>query len=440
MTSDVQAMSAEAALSHIRQTVIVVDEFGTILQHMGSSLGILGYATNELVGTNALDHIAPEHYESMLFAFFGPDDRIVRSKHLPFKLGLVDRNGDACYAECCGERVWVDERYLWIVTLMPHPLQSASFLAVQDFGAGASSIEIAETVAASLSMQWDDAFEIRSFLLAGHDGHHFTTIVEPGRSADAGLAARITPLVETDAPWNRGISDIHVVLPVTLLPADVAEAALSAGFAAVDLAVACLEGKPKLALLTFALHEHAFEGNIDMILRDSIQTIEMTLERERDEELLTVAAEHDPLTGLVNRSRFAAALEQSAASTAVLFIDLDEFKQINDSFGHVVGDAVLVEVARRISGVCRPGDVVTRLGGDEFAVLLADVDTAGATHVSQRVLDAIAEPLPSGLGPTEVYASGGLATAESDATLSVERADLAMLRGKRAGRGRLVVV
>lgn len=434
------ALSAETVLRHLRQTVIVIDEDGTVLQHLGSSLGVLGYSAAELVGTNALEHVAPEHYDAMLFAFFGPDDRIVRSKHLPFKVGLLDRHGETHYADCCGERISVDGQHRWIVTMMPHQLQSASSHALQAYGNGASSLEVAETVAKSLAMDWDDAYEIRSFLLFGHDGYRFTSASEPGRSLESGLGAQIASFVGAAAPWNSDTSDVHIVLPVGELPGEIAQEARAAGFAVADLAVANLSGEPMLALLTFAIHEHTFAGNIDMILRDSIKTIEMTLLRERNDEILRFAAEQDPLTGLANRARFSDALEQSTASTSVLFIDLDEFKQVNDTYGHVVGDAVLVEVARRISEVCRPGDVVARMGGDEFAILLKDVETAGSRRISERIIEAIAEPLPLGLGPVHVSASGGLTSVASGSMDCVERADLAMLRGKRSGSGQLVVV
>ena len=277
--SSAPPLSAEIVLRHLRQTVIVIDEVGTIVQHMGSSLGVLGYTTDDLMGTNALDHFAPEHYDSMLFAFFGPEDRIVRSKHLPFKVGLLDRHGDTHYADCCGERVCIDGKLLWIVTMMPHQLQSASSHALHAFGAGASSLEVAERVALSLSMQWDDAFEIRSFVLSGHDGNRFTAAVEPGRPVGIGLGAMIASLVDTPAPWNREITDVHAVFPVTELPAGIAQEARDATFAVADLAVASLGGQPMLAVLSFAIHEHTFAGNINMILRDSIQTIEMTMRR-----------------------------------------------------------------------------------------------------------------------------------------------------------------
>lgn len=434
------ALDADVLLNHVRQTVIVVDEVGNIVQHVGSSLGILGYTTDDLVGNNVLEYVAPEHFEAMLFAFVGPEGRIVRSKHLPFKVSLVGRDGRTHSADCFAERVFLDDRYLWVVALTPHELQPASFHAVQAFGTGASSLDVIEAVATSMSMQWDGAFEIRSFVLAGHDGKRFTDVIDQSRHPDLGLREEIVAVLDGDAAWDQPIDDKHTVVSVQDLPAGVASAALAEGFEVADIAIAYHDGEPRLGLLSFGVHKHAFSGNIDMILRDSIHTIEMTLQRERNDDILKRAAEEDPLTGLGNRSRFSDAFGRADSTTAVLFIDLDEFKQINDTFGHATGDAVLIEVARRISLVCRPADVITRFGGDEFAILLAHVDPAGAARISQRVLDAIAEPLPPGIGPHTISASAGLATSGSGATDTMRRADLAMLRGKRAGRGRLVVV
>ncbi|MFN3257063.1 MAG: GGDEF domain-containing protein [Ilumatobacter sp.] len=432
-------MSAEVVLAHLRQTVLVIADDGTILQQMGSSFGTLDYEPGELVGNNALDYVAPAYYEAMLSAFFWPDDRRARSKHLPYKLGLLDRNGERHDAECCAERVRVDDGHVWIVTLMPHELESASTRALHAYGASASSLDVAASVARSLSMEWDDAFTIRSFLLADFDGHRFASATEPGRAIADDLGRLVASLAGVAVQWNRPVDAVHTVLRIDDLPGGLAEVAFASGLASADLAVAHLHGQPKLAVLSFAPMEYVFEGNIDVILRDSMQTIEMALRREESEQRLTHAAERDPLTGLVNRTRFAEALDTCTSSGSVLFIDLDDFKLVNDTFGHVVGDKVLVEVARRITEVCRPDDVVTRLGGDEFAVLLVEADTDAATSISERILAAIVAPLPVGLGPDRVSASAGLATSTSSPGNCVERADLAMLCGKRSGRGQLVV-
>ncbi len=228
-------------------------------------------------------------------------------------------------------------------------------------------------------------------------------------------------------------------MPVEHLPRPIAAAARAAGFEVACIAIGHLDGRRELGLVSFGGHSSAFDGNLHVIMTESVKTLDMSLRREGAENELRRIAEEDALTGLSNRRTFAQALDARRTTTsAVLYIDLDRFKEINDSYGHVVGDEVLVEIGRRIRSMCRPGDVIARLGGDEFAVLLPDVDPTHAERISHRVLARICDPLPDGLGPARIGASGGLALGllEDDA---VERADLAMLASKRAGRGQLIV-
>ncbi|WP_449061831.1 diguanylate cyclase domain-containing protein [Planomonospora algeriensis] len=161
------------------------------------------------------------------------------------------------------------------------------------------------------------------------------------------------------------------------------------------------------------------------------------------QERLQYAATHDPLTGLANRALFDERLR--AASTAtVLLIDLDDFKPVNDMFGHHIGDELLIAVAERLRGCVRAGGTVARLGGDEFAVLLphdpADEDAgpSAAGHgaqVAERVLAAFAEPVRTSGGPLRIKASIGVADGStSDAAGLLRRADDAMYLAKHGGK------
>ncbi|NJD29715.1 MAG: EAL domain-containing protein [Chloroflexi bacterium] len=176
----------------------------------------------------------------------------------------------------------------------------------------------------------------------------------------------------------------------------------------------------------------------------------VTFDNARLYESLRQQAYRDALTGLANRARFHErvdhALERlrgrSPLHLAVLFIDLDQFKLINDRFGHTVGDRALHVIADRIRATVRPGDTPARLGGDEFAVLLEDVeglDTANA--VSQRLLDVLAEPVELESGEAIVGASIGIAISgpAADTTdVLLRNADIAMYAAKAAGRGQMV--
>jgi diguanylate cyclase (GGDEF)-like protein len=154
---------------------------------------------------------------------------------------------------------------------------------------------------------------------------------------------------------------------------------------------------------------------------------------------------HDSLTGLPNRALFLDRLElaharahRSGSPIAVLFMDLDSFKNVNDSLGHAAGDELLVLVAGRLRRWLRPSDTAARFGGDEFAILLEDLDTTGAAElVAQRVLDSLREPFAIQGQEVLVGASIGIASSAHPGSDDLLRnADLAMYRAKGLGKGR----
>jgi len=167
--------------------------------------------------------------------------------------------------------------------------------------------------------------------------------------------------------------------------------------------------------------------------------------RRRAEQLLRFQATHDELTALANRRALLEAVDAAAArgdGLAILLLDLDRFKLINDSLGHDRGDELLVVVADRLRLTVRPGDYVARLGGDEFAVLLsAPVDEFLARRVAERLLSVLGEPVY--LGRQQIFPSASigiaLAGANTDTRDLLRRADTAMYRAKADGRGRHAV-
>jgi len=157
-------------------------------------------------------------------------------------------------------------------------------------------------------------------------------------------------------------------------------------------------------------------------------------------------AQSDPLTGLANRTLFMRRVEESLARPAgmatVLFLDLDDFKAINDRAGHAAGDAVLVAAARRIETSVRPVDIAARMGGDEFAVLLQDVDDQHGEQVASRMLDLLADPVTVDGEAFYVRSSVGIATAAAgslEADELLRQADVAMYRAKDAGKSQVRV-
>jgi diguanylate cyclase (GGDEF)-like protein/PAS domain S-box-containing protein len=169
-------------------------------------------------------------------------------------------------------------------------------------------------------------------------------------------------------------------------------------------------------------------------------------DRKTLEDQLLEQALRDPLTGLGNRrlfnDRVAHAIERqqrSATTVAVMLLDLDHFKFVNDTLGHAKGDALLMAVADRVRLAVRSGDTVARLGGDEFAILLEDVsDTTEVERTAQRVLDAIGRPFPLDGRDVFVQSSIGIAWASAGQSVDdlVTDADVAMYAAKNAGRNR----
>lgn len=161
-------------------------------------------------------------------------------------------------------------------------------------------------------------------------------------------------------------------------------------------------------------------------------------------------SQHDALTGLLNRRALMDALEREwqrlrrhGQPFAVLMLDLDHFKRVNDSLGHAAGDLVLTEAARRLAASARASDVVARAGGEEFMVLLPGADTKGATRAAERLLARLREQpvdLPARSLPVTASAGVALALASDTGVAAVlARADAALYRAKEAGRDRVVL-
>jgi diguanylate cyclase (GGDEF)-like protein/PAS domain S-box-containing protein len=174
-------------------------------------------------------------------------------------------------------------------------------------------------------------------------------------------------------------------------------------------------------------------------------------DRKRAEQQLLHDAFHDALTGLPNRALFMdhakMAIQRSRRDEsrlfAALFLDLDRFKVINDSLGHMIGDQLLVGIARRLETCLRPGDTVARLGGDEFTILLEDlVETADAAEVAERVQEIVSQPF--NIGGHEVFTTASIGIAPSSigydhAEDLLRDADTAMYRAKLLGKKRHVM-
>ncbi len=190
----------------------------------------------------------------------------------------------------------------------------------------------------------------------------------------------------------------------------------------------------------FSEHDVNFVVSVTNVLADAI-------ERRNAEDVMQHRALHDVLTGLPHRSLFTDRLEQSlervrrhpGSLAAILFIDVDHFKQINDSLGHQAGDELLVNVATRLREAVRPTDTVARFGGDEFGLLLEEISSERvAIATAERIAASFARPFMLDSGSQFVTASIGIALGDGDqeADALLRDADAAMYRAKQRGRAR----
>jgi diguanylate cyclase (GGDEF)-like protein len=184
-------------------------------------------------------------------------------------------------------------------------------------------------------------------------------------------------------------------------------------------------------------------GDEDMsLVRAIAHTLGTALARIRNEERMRHEAVHDPLTGLANRTLLRdrlehalARVERGAGATGALFIDLDNFKHVNDAYGHAAGDAVLAELGRRLRATVRPADTVARLGGDEFVVVCEEVDREAALALGRRLQEAIQVPVRVDGEEHRLCASIGIALGDRDPDALLGHADSAVYEAKGRGGG-----
>ncbi|MFN8624018.1 MAG: EAL domain-containing protein [Chloroflexota bacterium] len=260
------------------------------------------------------------------------------------------------------------------------------------------------------------------------------------------------PAGSVPVPVRRALeTGTPVLLDVTVPGTDPAEAAwvVERGHLAMLLVPLAVQGET-IGILELACDRTRLGPRAAARARTLAGEAAMALENARLYEELRHQAFHDNLTHLANRALFTDRLEHALARrarngglVAVLFIDVDDFKAINDRMGHLQGDQLLREVGARLLGCLRMGDTAARVGGDEFAVLLEDVaDRAEAELIARRIVDAMEPPMTLSAGQVPAAVSIGLCFSDdggATADTLLRNADFAMYRAKSVGKGRVEV-
>jgi diguanylate cyclase (GGDEF)-like protein/PAS domain S-box-containing protein len=445
-------MEADRILMHLRPLILVVDGLGRMLDVRGGAGDLFGYRPSEMVGRNVLEFVAPSERASVATYFVEASGDRLRTvpMPMPFRTVVLDSDGvehdvDVVPAGCADDD---GEITGWVVTLMPLALQSSPSRSLNAELSGRPRSEVRQR----LTEELDFPSDVGTMFWFHVDVSCPSRVEVTGPRHDPGIGPLLQRAVDDGwAPWNlpadltrqRPLGRVLVGtgMPAVDLPPRVHDAlALIDGnllsWIPVDLDGATVGGYLELGKLP-AIDEDAVKTNTLARVTSLIEVTRMLASRWRDQDRLLLAATRDSLTGLANRDSFHDALAEADHPVAVLYIDVDRFKEVNDRWGHAVGDRVLAQLAERIERSCRPRDVVARFGGDEFVVLLRDVDQAGAERIGERIVAAAGAPLELPDGPERVTLSIGLAPVCSD-TDPVDVADRAMMSAKRLGRDRLV--
>ncbi|UWP78997.1 GGDEF domain-containing protein [Dactylosporangium fulvum] len=208
---------------------------------------------------------------------------------------------------------------------------------------------------------------------------------------------------------------------------DIADLALMVAMAAAVTAIGFL-------LFRFEREHRATQrANEELLLQQQLALDTLA----ENEALVRHQASHDPLTGLPNRRALTELLEAEDGHRALLLVDLDDFKPVNDRLGHAAGDELLIGVAGRLVAAAGAEDTVVRLGGDEFAVVVAGGDAEVATHVAERIVAAVGTPFDIAGAEVCVGASVGVAVGDgtADGAQLLREADRAMYHVKQSGKG-----
>jgi diguanylate cyclase (GGDEF)-like protein/PAS domain S-box-containing protein len=432
----------ETMAEHSIFPLALVDNAGTFCWLSTSVERFFGWDRDALVGESFAEVIAPESLPAVFEAFTAIDDafEVTPWGGVGFPVDLVRADGTTTACELSVLTTRRTGLPWYVVNVRRVGYERALDLAVEAMAEGARLAEILARLVGALEQMAPD-----SHVAIGDrwTGNEFSVV-----------AGDPSQLLASDGatPWARALaSGVDVWLPdLAGLPTPLAALAVAQGYEAcwVHPVTAPGEAGALAAIVIWRTRPGPPTRFTWTTVARVGQLLRLTLQWDRSHRTLQYAATHDQLTGLANRHAFLERLATVAAAgegrAAVLFLDLDHFKPINETLGHPVGDRVLAIVAERLVGVLRPGDLVARIGGDEFAVLCERLTTADDVEpVAKRLLAAVREPVrPQPHLATEVRVDASIGVTDLDPKEGVEailaRVDQAMREAKFTGRGRWV--
>jgi len=400
------ALPATEIISTMRDLLLVSDRDGRIRYANNAACAFLGYSREDIVGHQLEDFLVPTGREepAPLQGWVRDREYVFRTKMgQPIELTLshspVTRQGEVTGAVIIGRDLRERKRYEWearrAVTLLQSTLDSTAdgILVIGQDGR---------------ALTWNQRF-----------ADMWGIPTESINDEDQELIGQLVEKLNDPAEFLSNLAELHEHPEVE-----------------------------SAHVLLLKDGRHLEQYSIGRYLGDELVRVwsfrDVTA-RKRAEQQIEFQAYHDALTQLPNRRLFVERLEMNLlsarrvrANVAVLFVDLDRFKAINDTLGHDVADAVLVEIAQRLKSCVRQTDTVARYGGDEFTIILPDLhQPEDAAQVAEKILERVAEPVIAGATSIEASVSIGIAVHPYDGTdidTLLRNADDAMYRAKQAGR------
>jgi diguanylate cyclase (GGDEF)-like protein/PAS domain S-box-containing protein len=422
---------AARVLQGLPDGLVVLEQDATIVWVNARFRELTGWTDEELVGRNGLELLDPDQLADAFEAFTITTEQEMLPEG---SYALAQREGG--FVEYQMHAATIDpSKPDSLVALLVRPVDHRVMIndGIERLNAGGPISDMADFVVHRIG--WDAG---QVAVVFDDDADHSR------RSVHAGLPAALDGTRAADdglAPWDEAVATGEAVhRHVDELPGSIAAAAKAHGFGACTAEpVPDASGRDAVILLWFdagapATYRFLFREEPRYLL------LRLALERRHHLRALRNAATNDHLTGLANRHHFFDAVDRLSADApcAVLYIDLDDFKPINDTLGHLMGDAVLREIGMRLRESVRAGDVAARLGGDEFAILCCDDATEDAiSALASRVHAAITRPIEMPEGAVRVGASVGAAVAAKagiPAAQLIEAADRALYEHKRLGK------
>ena len=294
-------------------------------------------------------------------------------------------------------RIEADGHWRWTVMIVPLSLNGSIIRSLDLEMAGAPRDDVRRMLCEELLVD-NDNYTSRWVLVDLEDPEHPTLTTSRDDDADLVAAVRADVVERRWAPWTGMVANQTTAINVAALAPATRRLMDARGWRRTIVAPVYVRDRLIAAFVLLGRVPVEYPAdyikiNVAARIQTLVDAAALLFERWEDRDQLEHAASTDVLTGLTNRRALLIELADERRTGSLLYVDVDEFKAVNDGYGHEIGDRVLIAVAERLTATCRADDTVGRVGGDEFVVLLHGADDELADDIAQRIREAVNRPL-----------------------------------------------